>query len=169
MIHGEHPFAPDPAELDPVRHFRGRLTAPVTVVTSGGGASRTGLTVSSLFVIEGDPGRVQLVAGPGSDLWTTVAETTRFVVHVCRETDRHLAEVFAGLRPSPGGVFAGVEVGDSEWGPLIEGLTTRAYCTLVETAEIGLSGIISGRIDRVQTTEFDDPLTYFRGRFRSFE
>lgn len=167
MIHGEHPFAPDPSELDPVRHFRGRLAAPVTVVTSGGGGSETGLTVSSLFVIEGDPGWLQLVAGPGSDLWTTIEETSRFVVHVCREADRHLAEVFAGLRPSPGGLFADVEVENSEWGPLIEGLSSRAYCTLVETTEIGLSGVISGRIDRVQTTDFDDPLAYFRGRFRS--
>ncbi|HJQ78178.1 MAG TPA: flavin reductase family protein [Acidimicrobiia bacterium] len=167
MIHGEHPFAPDPADRDPVRHFRGRLTAPVTVVTSGGGETRTGLTVSSLFVVEGEPGWVQLVVGPTSELWASIEETSRFVVHVCREKDRHLAEVFAGLRPSPGGLFTGLDVTVSDWGPVIEVLGTRAFCELDTTTEIGWSGVISGRIDRVETTGLNDPLAYFRGRFRS--
>lgn len=167
MIHGEHPFAPDPADRDPVRHFRGRLTAPVTVVTSGDEKTPTGLTVSSLLVIEGEPGWVQLVVGPTSDLWASIEETSRFVVHVCRERDRHLAEVFAGLRPSPGGVFDGLEVSASDWGPVIDELGTRAFCELETIAEIGWSGVISGRIDRVETTGLENPLAYFRGQFRS--
>ena len=33
--------------------------------------------------------------------------------------------------------------------------------------QIGWSGVISGRIDRVETTGLNDQLAYFRGRFRS--
>lgn len=169
MIHDDDPFAPDPSELDPVRHFRGRLTAPVTVVSSGTGDTATGLTVSSLLVVEGDPGQIQLVVGPTSDLWASIEETSRFVVHVCRSQDRHLAEVFAGLRPSPGGVFRTVETTDSDWGPVIDRLETRAFCTLVSMDEIGWGGVITGQIDQVDTIGFDDPLTYFRGRFRTID
>ncbi|HWB88407.1 MAG TPA: flavin reductase family protein [Acidimicrobiia bacterium] len=169
MIHGEHPFAPDASQLDPVRRFRGRLTAPVAVVTSGSQDSMTGLTVSSLLVIEGDPGRVQLVVGPTSDLWDSIEATSRFVIHVCREPDRHVAEVFSGSRPSPGGVFAGLEITPSEWGPVIASLTTRAFCTLETADEMGWSGLVTARIDRVETEAFDDPLSYFRGRFRTIE
>ena len=102
MIHAEHPFADLPEDRDPVRRFRGRLVSPVTIFTSGEGDRRTGLTVSSLFVAEGELGRLHAVVGPNTDLWDVVAETERFVVHVCGVDDTGLAEVFAGLRPSPG-------------------------------------------------------------------
>ena len=33
MIHDENPFIDSPDQRDPIRRFRGRLTAPVTIVT----------------------------------------------------------------------------------------------------------------------------------------
>lgn len=165
-IHNEHPFAPGPEERDPVRRLRGRLAAPVTIVTAGAGEHRAGLTVSSLFVVEGDPGVVHAIVTPNSDLWDSVAATEAFVVHGCRQSHRELAEVFAGLRPSPGGVFAGSEVTDSKWGPVLTALEDRAYCTLLAREELGYSGVIRGSIDRVEVGETADPLLYFRGKYR---
>ena len=167
MIHSENPFADDPDSRDPVRRFRGRLSAPVTIITSGDHEHRTGLTVSSLLVVEGEPGLVEAVIGPTTDLWSAVAETGRFVVHVCDERHRQLAEVFAGLRPSPGGMFAGLHVGESEWGPTIDDLADRAYCSFESRREVGYSGLITGRIDRVEAGDLTNPLAYFRGRYRS--
>jgi flavin reductase (DIM6/NTAB) family NADH-FMN oxidoreductase RutF len=167
VIHDENPFVEAPDQRDPVRRFRGRLTAPVTIVTSGSGGNRTGLTVSSLFVIEGSPGIVQLVAGPTSDLWSAIQETGRFVVHVCRDADRDLAEVFAGLRPSPGGVFAGLATTDTEDGPVIERLGDRAFCSGADLVEVGYSGIVTAEIERTEAGDLVDPLIYFRGRYRS--
>ncbi|HEX6300932.1 MAG TPA: flavin reductase family protein [Acidimicrobiia bacterium] len=168
MIHIENPFADDPDSRDPVRRFRGRLSAPVTIFTSGDHDHRTGLTVSSLLVVEGEPGRVQAVIGPTTDLWNTAAETGRFVVHVCDERHRHVAEVFAGLRPSPGGIFAGLSVRESEWGPTIDDLTDRAYCSFESRREVGYSGLITGRIDQVEVGDLTNPLAYFRGAYRAF-
>lgn len=169
MIHHENPFADDPDSRDPVRRFRGRLSAPVTIITSGAGEDRTGLTVSSLFVVEGEPGLIQAVVGPTSDLWSIVAETGRFVVHTCSDAHRGLAEVFAGIRPSPGGIFATATVADSEWGPILEDIGDRAYCSLDSARELGYSGLIAGRIDRVDVADLSHPLVYFRGRFRSLQ
>jgi 3-hydroxy-9,10-secoandrosta-1,3,5(10)-triene-9,17-dione monooxygenase reductase component len=169
MIHDENPFIDSPDRRDPVRRFRGRLTAPVTIVTAGAGTSRSGLTVSSLMVIEGDPGRVHLVVGPTSDLWSSIGETGRFVIHICRANDRHLAEVFAGLRPSPGGPFAGLAVDESEHGPVIGELAERAYCSLENRAEQGWSGVVEGVIDRVESADLSGPLVYFRGGYRALD
>jgi flavin reductase (DIM6/NTAB) family NADH-FMN oxidoreductase RutF len=166
MIHDDDPFAADPELRDPVRRFRGRLAAPVTIVTSGTDEP-AGLTVSSLNVIQGETGLIQVVVGPMSDLWSSVAQTGRFVVHICRESDRHLAESFAGLRPSPGGPFSGVSVTISEWGPVLDDLGDRAYCSLRDRAEVGYSGLITGTIDDVEAADLADPLIYFRGRYRS--
>ncbi len=49
-IHDEHPFVTPPEQRDPARRLRGRLAAPVTILTAGRDRNRTGLTVSSLVV-----------------------------------------------------------------------------------------------------------------------
>jgi 3-hydroxy-9,10-secoandrosta-1,3,5(10)-triene-9,17-dione monooxygenase reductase component len=139
----------------------------VTIFTSFDGEDRTGLTVSSLLVIEGEPGRVEAVVGPTTDLWDAVADTGRFVVHVCGERHRLLAEVFAGLRPSPGGIFAGLSVTDSEWGPVIDDVSDRAYCSFESRREVGYSGVVTGRVERVDVGDFTNPLAYFRGNYRN--
>lgn len=169
MIHDENPFAESPDRRDPIRRFRGRLSAPVTVVTSGVGDKRTGLTVSSLIVIEGEPGLVQMVVGPSTDLWDVVEETGAFVVHICQEGHRDLAQVFAGLRPSPGGIFAGLEVTISDHGPVIGQLANRAFCRFLEKGEAGYSGLVVGAIERVEVTNITEPLVYFRGGYRSLD
>ena len=167
MIHSDNPFVDDPDSRDPVRRFRGRLGAPVTIFTSGNEGERTGLTVSSLMIIEGEPGFVEAVVGPTTDLWGLVQEMGRFVIHVCSDEDRHMAQVFAGLRPSPGGIFAGLDVTQSEWGPVIDSLGNRAFCSFETKREIGYSGLVTGRIDSVEVADLSNPLAYFRGNFHS--
>ena len=167
MIHADHPFADLPEDRDPVRRFRGRLANPVTIITSGNEDRRTGLTVSSLFVAEGEPGRVHAVVGPNSGLWDVAAETERFVVHVCDVEATSLAEVFAGLRPSPGGLFATTNTSPSKWGPLLDELPDRLFCSLESRVDSGNSGVLVGVVDAVELSDIKDPLVYFRGTYRS--
>lgn len=167
MIHGDNPFVDDPDSRDPVRRFRGRLSAPVTIFTSGEESERTGLTVSSLLVIEGDQGFIEAVVGPTTDLWDLVEETGRFVVHVCTDEHRSIAQVFAGLRPSPGGIFSGLEVTQSEWGPVIGGLGNRAFCSYESKRELGHTGLVTAHVDHIEAADLTNPLAYFRGSFRS--
>ena len=166
MIHSEHPFRPEPGHRDLARQFRGRLAAGVTIVTAGTGADRTGLTISSLLVIQGEPARAHIVVGPTTDLWSVAAETGRFVIHVCRYDDRQLADVFAGIWPSPGGLFAEVSSTDSEWGPVLADLTDRAYCSFVSGDEVGWSGLIVGYIEEVEVSDLQDPMVHYRSGYR---
>lgn len=166
-IHTDHPFVPDPDERDQTRRFRGRLIAPVTIVTAGNDEKRTGLTVSSLMVIEGAPPHIVIVVGPTSDLWDLADETGHLVVHICRQSDRGRSDVFAGLRPSPGGVFANSATELTSWGPVLTDIADRAYCTVTERREIGYSGLVTARIDEIELSGITDPLVYFRGRYQS--
>ena len=79
VIHDDHPFKDLPADRDPVRQFRGRLVAPVTVVTAGQEGSETALTVSSLMVAEGEPSSVIALIGTNTDLWEAIESSRRFV------------------------------------------------------------------------------------------
>ena len=74
-IHTEHPFATPEGDRDPLRRLRGRMAAPVTVWTTGTGAGRHGLTISSVVVAEGEPAHVLGLVDEDTDFWTSAPET----------------------------------------------------------------------------------------------
>ena len=160
------PFATPEEDRDPVRRFRGRLAAPVTVVTAGDAGDRTGMTVSSLVVAEGDPGTVSFLAAPTADLVDVIERTGRFVVHVLETRHRPISERFAEQRPSPGGLFATIDVEDGEWGPVIVDVSNRAFCSAAGSVETGYSLLITASIDHIEASTLEDPLLYFRGAYR---
>lgn len=165
MIHSDHPFAPDPADRDLARRFRGRLAAGVTIVTAGRESDWTGLTVSSLLVVQGEPAQAHMVVGPTTDLWDAAAVSGHFIIHICRYEDRRMADVFAGLRPSPGGFFAGMPAAQSPWGPVLTDLPDRAYCRFESREEVGWSGVVVGLIEQVEVSDLQDPMVHFRSGY----
>lgn len=165
-VHEENPFLTPTDQRDPARQFRGRMAGPVTIVTAGAGDHRTGLTVSSLVVAEGDPSRVYFLLGSTTDLFYGLEETGKFVVHVLEHDHHAMADVFAGLRPNPGGKFTGFATEQTEWGPVLTEVSTRAYCTYEGGDEETFFIVAEGVIDKLELGEMGDPLVYFRGRYR---
>jgi flavin reductase (DIM6/NTAB) family NADH-FMN oxidoreductase RutF len=166
QIHDEHPFATPPDLRDPARQLRGRVASGVTLLTSGGPDARTGLTVSSLLVAEGEPSRLVALVGEASDLWFAIEQSGSFVLHVLGVGDRQISDRFAGIRPSPGGLFVGLDVEDGPWGPTIRTLGTRAHCRLERSVETGFHQLVTGLIDQIDLEVLDEPLVYYRGRYR---
>ncbi|MDJ0663826.1 MAG: flavin reductase family protein [Acidimicrobiia bacterium] len=166
-VHEDHPFETPPDQRDPARRFRGRLAAPVTVITSGAGDHRTGLTVSSLVVAEGDPSRIYFLLGSTTDLFYGLEETGKFVVHILEEGNEAIADIFAGLRPSPGGRFADLDVEQTAWGPVLTDIPNRAYCTFEGGDEETFFIVAEGAIDKLEMSDLENPLVYFRGRYRT--
>ena len=101
-IHSSNPFATEP---DPVRRFRGRIGGAVSLWTTGAGAARAGLSVSSLIVANGDPGRVLGLLDPDASLTESLLLTGLGVVQLLEWADRDLADAFGGVSPAPGGPF----------------------------------------------------------------
>jgi flavin reductase (DIM6/NTAB) family NADH-FMN oxidoreductase RutF len=168
-IHTEHPFVPPPEDRDPIRRFRGRLPAPVTIITAGPPERRTGLTISSLVVAEGEPGRLFFLVGAVTDLFTAIEDSGRFAVHVAEQQHRQLADRFAGVRPAPGGVFAGLEFSDGDWGPVLAGFGTTALCRLESVAETAHHMLVEAVIEHLEVHDPAAPLAYFRGSYRRLE
>lgn len=166
MIHTDNPFADPPDQREPARQFRGRLAAGITIVTTGSDKDATGLTVASLFLVEGAPSSIHLVAGPGTEFWDAIVTSDRFIVHLCGEDQHGLAEVFAGLRPSPGGKLTSTEWAPTDWGPALKALPNRAFCRMTSMVETGYAGVIVGEVERFELEDFNRPLIYHRGRYR---
>lgn len=164
-IHSEHPFS-IPTELrDPVRRLRGRLAAPVTILTAQVDRP-VGITVSSFFVVEGDVPRTAALVGPGSDFVEAAEESGVFVAHVLGQAHQTMADVFAGLRPSPGGMFVGSEVEETDWGPRFVDVPDWAGCRVEELRSLGDQLVLIGAIEGLSLSDLTNPLLYFRGAYR---
>jgi flavin reductase (DIM6/NTAB) family NADH-FMN oxidoreductase RutF len=165
-IHTDHPFL-DPSS-DPVRLLRGRLGGGVTLWTSGGGAgggSRAGLTVSSVMVAGGAPGRLLALVDPDCSLRDVLEETRRGVVHLLQWSHRDLAEVFAGQMPAPGGQFTVGEWEQTDHGPRLVTAPSWATVTVESFASVGWSDLVVVRIVEVVVGEDSSPLEHRRGRY----
>ena len=163
-IHDTHPF---PTPEDPVRRLRGRLGGTVSLWTSGEGAARAGLTVSSLMVAGGEPARVLGLVDPDSDLRDAVEETGLAIVQLLQWPHRQLAEAFAGTAPAPGGPFRTGDFTPTRWGPRLVDAPTWAGVRLEEITRVGWSDLLTCAIEHVEIGdgEADDPLLHRRGRY----
>ena len=163
-IHHTDPFATPEPDRSVVRRLRGRLVAPVTLWTAPGPA---GLTVSSVLVADGDPGRLLGLVDEESDLWRAVSEAGRFAVCPLRADQRLLADRFAGLAPAPGGLFAQDRWIGTDYGPVPAGTTTWAGCRLDDGRPFGWSILVEATIVHVEIGDEQSPLSYYRGRYRT--
>ena len=163
-IHSSHPFA-DP-EPDEVRRFRGRLGGAVTLWTTGEGAARAGLTVSSLMVANGEEPRIIALVDPDSDFLDTLRETRVCVVQVLGWRDRGLAEMFAGTAPAPGGAFAHATWEPTAYGPRLGTTTSWAFAVPIDEQDAGWSVQLTCRLEEAHVLDESEPaLGHRRGRF----
>lgn len=165
-IHSEHPFLEPESGRDPARRLRGRLGGAVSLWTTGSGSGRTGLTVSSVLVAHGDPARVLGLLDPEADLVAAMAETGTAVVQLLTWEHRDLADAFAGVTPAPGGPFRLGTWDDTEWGPVLRGVSAWAGVRVVPgPTEVGWSLLVEGVIEHVEILSDTEPLVHRRGRY----
>lgn len=162
-IHSEHPFLEPESERDPGRRLRGRLGGAVTLWTAGSGRDRTGLTISSVMIAHGDPAHVLGLVDPESDL----AGADTAVVQLLEWSHRDLADAFAGVAPAPGGPFRMGTWEESEWGPVLQGVSAWAGVRFTgSAAEVGWSLLLDGVVEHVSLSEeTSPPLVHRRGRY----
>lgn len=168
MIHDTDPFATPEEDRSPVRRLRGRLAAPVTLWTGYGQRGPAGLTVSSVLVADGDPGRVLGLIDDESDLWAAIEESALFTVCPLGVGERRLADRFAGLEPAPGGLFAqGEQWRETRYGPVPAGERTWAGCLIATSQPLGWGRLVEGTIQELTLGTEDAPLIRHRGHYRT--
>lgn len=164
-IHYTDPFADPPEARDPVRRFRARVPAPVTVWTAGAGPERAGVTLSSAVVVTGAPAYALGVVADTAEFLDAARATGRFVVHVLGAGDEALADRFAGVLPAPGGRFRGLDVRQGEWGPELAAAPDVARCRLVAAESLGEAVLVRGEVDDVGFGPPRPALVHVRGRY----
>ncbi len=172
-IHHEHPFLPAEGDRSPVRRLRGRLPSPVTVFTANQAGRRAGLTVSSMLVVDGDPGQIIAVIDPLSDLLDAVQASGAAVVNVLGWRHRQLADAFGYVAPAPGGPFQQAEWTESEWGPVLVDALGWAGCRLSDRPPVEVGWGLQLQLEIAQISfagsldePGSEPLVHHRGRYQ---
>ncbi len=128
------------------------------------GMGTVGLTVSSLVVAPGEPGRLAGVVNPTTDLGDLFASgsATAFTVHILGRGQRALARHFAGDVPAPQGELR-VEAGAA--GLAIAGVSDRIYCHKATCHPFGWSLLVEAEVQAVELGERQVPLAWWSGAF----
>lgn len=168
-IHSDHPFVPPEPERDPLRRFRGRLPAPVTIWTTGESRRRAGLTVSSMLVADGDPAHVLALVDEDADFTDAVLASRSLAVSVLAWEHRALGDAFAGAAPAPGGPFTLGSWVSTPWGPVLDDAVAWLGGRLVdgEPKHAGWALLLDAVVEQVEIppTGRSDPLVHLRGRY----
>ena len=169
-IHSSHPFAAPEPERDPLRRFRGRMVAPVSVWAAKDGQRAAGWTLSSFLVADGRPAEVIGILDEEAELADLLAATTTLTVNLLSWPHRGLADAFAGVGPAPGGAFKLADWHDSDWGPVLDdGPGWLGARVAAEPAHAGWGLLIRATIEHVEIgpDPADGLLGYVRGRYQS--
>lgn len=166
-IHEGHPFMLPPEQRDPVRRLRGRMPAPVTIWTSQDDAGREGWTISSILVADGEPAELIALVDEDCDWWPVFRRTGRACVNVLGPGQGGVADVFARVAPSPGGVFRSGSWTDGAHGPRLAGAAAWAEATLLD-ANPGHSGwglLVRAQLGAVELADGVEALEHRAGRY----
>lgn len=166
-IHSEHPFVPPPHERNQARRLRGRLPAPVTLWTAVGEEGRAAWTVSSVFVVDGEPPEVVGLLKESTDLFDAAMDTGRVAVTLLGDEHRHLADAAAGMAPAPGGIWRLADFIDTEWGPVVSGRTWFGVRIRGDSQSVGWNELVRGTIEHIEILD-GDTLGVLRGRYRDW-
>ncbi len=139
----------------------------MTLWTAGHPPEAAGLTVSSMLVAAGDPGRLFGLLDPEADLVDALATTDRLAVSILGWPHRALADAFAGVAPAPGGPFRLGTWQQTDWGPAPTDGLGWAGCRLAgEPRGAGWSLLVEATIEHVELPDADaQPLLHRRGRY----
>lgn len=170
-IHRDHPFLPPEGARDPLRRFRGRMIAPVSLWTAyAPDARRVGWTVSSLLVANGPEPTLLGLLDPDAELTEAIqpdaGEQSTVAVSLLGWRHRALPDAFAGLAPAPGGPFRLADWQETPYGPVLADAPGWLGATVLDTRAVGWSTLLSARIDQVEIGGDDgDLLGHLRGRY----
>jgi flavin reductase (DIM6/NTAB) family NADH-FMN oxidoreductase RutF len=166
-IHGEFPFPS--GEANPIRRFRGRMPAPVSIWTCDRESGAVGWTVSSFLLADGSPAVLVGLLDEDSDLATALSPGGALAVSLLEWRHRALADAFAQLAPAPGGAFRQGTWTDTAWGPVLADAAgwLGARVTDDPPEHAGWALLVRAVVEHVEVAADSAVLTHVRGRYHA--
>ncbi|HSI39511.1 MAG TPA: flavin reductase family protein [Xanthobacteraceae bacterium] len=161
-----------PKAIRPVRDdaasFRAafrHLAGGVSVITTGRGEDRTGLTATSISSLSAEPPTIFFGLNLSSSSYPVLQRHRSFGVNFLSATQKQVADRFAGR----GGFKGDARFGEGDWtrlvtgAPVLEGALAILDCETEEAIERHSHTILIGRVKAIREAETEGALLYWRG------
>jgi flavin reductase (DIM6/NTAB) family NADH-FMN oxidoreductase RutF len=143
------------------------LAGGVSVVTTGHGEDRTGLTATSVSSLSADPPTIFFGLNLASSTYPVLRRHRSFGVNFLNATQKQVADRFAGRKGEKGTErYAGAEWTQAVTGaPLLVGALASLDCEVEEMIQRHSHSIVIGRVREVRAGRDDAALVYWRGDY----
>ncbi len=163
----------EPADIagDLFRNGLRQLAGAVSVIATGSGETRGGLTATSVTSLTVDPPTILVTVNRSASAYPTLTAERRFTVNILSDRQQPIADRFSGRTGAKGAErFDG-----SSWTTLATGAPVLADalavidCALEEVIERHSHGILIGRVKALRLDTEAGALLYWRGIYDRFE
>ena len=143
------------------------LAGGVSVITTGRGDGRTGLTVTSLSSLSAEPPTVMFGLNLSSSSFPVLRRHRSFGVNFLTAAQKEIADRFAGR----GGEKGPARYVEARWSegrtgaPLLEGALAALDCEVEELIERHSHAIVIGRVREIRLGTDEAALLYWRGDY----
>lgn len=155
-----------PAEL--AAAFKGamrRLAATVTVISTGDGGERQGMTATAVTSVTADPPAILVCVNQSASLHPVMTNGTRFCVNLLNNAHADVAGAFGG-RLQGAARFSAGDWSDNDKGvPFLTDAQANIFCTVDALMIYGTHTIFVGKVDSVRLFGDIAPLIYQDGRY----
>lgn len=157
----------DMTDQDPFLLAMRKLASGVTIITTGEGDQRFGLTATSFCSLAADPPMILCCVARATDANTAIRANEQFSVNILSLNDQSLADRFAGRN----NIFGTARFASGEWSqsehnnPKLATALTTIDAKLVSSSEAGTHTIFIGAVTDQSTAISGEPLVYFDGDY----
>ncbi len=162
---------PEMAGASDFRAAMRQLASGVTIVTSGSGPRRRGITATAVCSLSATPPALIVCMNKNSDCHQTVLSCGWFGVNVLAAEHEPLAQRFAGR----GQVRGAARFLEGEWtelssgAPVLRGAVATFDCVLHESLDGGTHSILVGQVIAARADSDRPALLYRSGAFLAFD
>ncbi len=154
--------APDPAGF---RRAMAALPTGVTIVTALGPEGPAGATANAVCSLSIEPMLMLACLDRGSRTLLAAQAANRFGISVLHEGQEEIARAFATKAPVAE-KWAGVEWGERDGVPAIEGALAFVACDLRDVIAGGDHVIVTGEVTELKAGGDGTPLVFHGGQYR---
>jgi len=145
-----------------------QLAGGVSVITTGIGALRTGLTATSVTSLSAEPPSLLVCVNRNSSALLTLRASQMFAINILAADQQEVANRFAGRT----GAFGAARYDGAEWRtlatgtPVLEGALASLDCRVENVVEWHTHAIVIGRVEAIAAAGGAAPLVYWDGGYR---
>ncbi len=167
-MNAHDPFIPPHASCDSFRAAMRHLASGVSVITTGHGEERTGLTATSVSSLSMEPPSLVVCINRASSTLRAMRDNRGFGVNFLASCHRDVAERFSGR----GNLSGAARYQGSDWitlvtgAPLLSDALAAIDCTIDTIMEWNTHAVVIGRVEAVHQPGGAQALVHWRCGYR---